>query len=70
MAIKKDAEKVAAEVRAETNRLDAKIKVELKQVEHGLHTVFTGSVVVKFQNGVAEVDNEIAKELKKLGLIK
>lgn len=46
------------------------VKVELKNANEGVHTVFCKSGVVNFINGVAEVNKELVAELTETGLIK
>lgn len=50
--------------------INDKVKVELINVNTGIHTVFVKSGMVEFVDGVAEVTADIAEELKNLGFIK
>ena len=61
---------VAKEVKAEVPQAEAKVNVELKALRGGVHTVYMSKGVVRFVNGLAKVEMEIAKELKELGLVK
>lgn len=47
-----------------------KVKVELKEIKEGIHTIFLKGKSVEFKDGTAEVEKDIAGELKTADLIK
>lgn len=47
-----------------------KVKVELKEIKEGIHTIFLKGKSVEFKDGTAEVEKDVADELKAADLIK
>lgn len=64
------AKEVIEKIEAKAEKVEAKVKVELVAFNKGIHTVYHKLGETVFENGVAEVDREVAKVLKELGLVK
>lgn len=47
-----------------------KVKVELKEIKEGIHTIFLKGKSVEFKDGTAEVEKDVADELKTADMIK
>jgi hypothetical protein len=67
MADAKDAKKAVEKV---VDKVAGVVEVELKEARAGFHTIFCEKGIAEFKDGIAKVRDEIAKELKDLGLIK